>query len=245
MRGQTVTFDGHRLNDRFFVGEVSVGLPEFAPDAEDYPARDGARIKGMRLGTLSVDVQLVAKPVRGEAARAAISDLLTWLDVGGPRRLSLSSDGGLWRLCVPSGAPQVLDDEWGDRVSVSFLQPEPALFGTEREVTVPSGGSVSFVVGGDYPTRPTIYGDEAVRDASSRQWGVRLDDGGFLRACLPTGAASAVEMDCDGRTCTVAGATTAPTLESDWLTLAPGEHTLQMDVGTGAARVTWHERWHR
>ena len=245
VRGQTVIFDGHCLNDRFYVGEVAVGLPDFSPEVEDRITGDGARLRRMRLGTAQIDVQLVVRPVQGETPREAISDLLSWMHVDGPRELSLSGDRGLWRMCVPSGTPQMTDDQWGDRLSVSFLQLDPALYGIEREVTVPSGGTLSFNVGGDYPTRPTITATAARRNGTTRQWGLRLDDADVMRVIVPVSTSSSVTMDCAGRTCSVNGATTIPTLASDWFELRPGMHSLRNDQGSGACVVSWHERWHR
>ena len=245
MIGQTVIFDGHRFNDRFFVGEADVGLPEFAPRAEDREFADGSRVRGMRLGCPEVSVQLVAKPVQGESFREALSDLCAWLNVDGPRKLVLGDDHGLWRMCVPTGAPSIGDAKWNDRVTVTFLQVEPALYGIEREVTVPDGGTLRFVVGGDYPTKPTMSSDEAVRDPTTLLWGLRLDDGDVMRVKVPVATASTVRMDCAERTCEVNGATTIPTLQSDWFAFKPGAHELRNDQGTGACVVRWHERWHR
>jgi len=245
VRGQTITFDGHRLNDRFFVGEVSVGLPDFVPNLEDKATGDGSLFRKMRLGSVEITISLVTKPVSGEDAREALSDLLAWLDVDEPKRLALSSDHGLWRMAVPSGAPQIGDTEWEDKVSVTFTQPDPILYGIKREVTVPSGGTLSFAVGGDYPTKPTIASDAVTRDASLRQWGVRLDDGDIMRVAVPVSATSTVMMDCAARTCQVNGATTIPTVNSDWFELKPGTHSIRNDIGTGACTVSWYERWHR
>ena len=245
MRGQTITFDGHRLNDRFFVGEVGIGLPDYEPNMEDKAMGDGSVFRNMRLGSVEITVSLVTRPVSGEDAREALSDLLAWLDVDEPKRLALSSDHGLWRLAVPSGAPQVQDNEWQDKVTVTFVQPDPILYGIKREVTVPSGGTLSFAVGGDYETKPTISSDAATRDESTLQWGVRLDDGDLMRVAVPVSTASTVSMDCGARTCQVNGATTIPTINSDWFVLRPGTHTMRNDMGTGACTLSWYERWHR
>lgn len=245
MRGQTITFDGHRFNDRFYVGDVSVGMPELAARVEDREYSDGSRVRGMRLGSLEVAVQLVVKPSRGRTARETLSELMTWLHVDGPRPLSLSSDRGLWRLCVPTGAPQIDDHQWNDRVTVTFLQVEPALYGDRRSVTVPSGGTVQLAVGGDYPTKPTISSDAAIRDPTTQQWGVRLDDREVMRVKVPVSTTSTVRMDCAERTAQVNGATTTPTLTSDWFSLEPGAHTIRNDQGTGACVLAWYERWHR
>ena len=104
---------------------------------------------------------------------------------------------------------------------------------------------MSFAVGGDYPTRPTITSDAATRDSTTELWGVRLDEGDVMRVDVPVSSASTIRMDCDARTCAVNGATTIPTIESDWFVLEPGTHTIRNDQGAGACTVSWYERWHR
>lgn len=240
---QEVVFDGHRINDLFFVGDISVGLPEFLPTVEERVS-DGSRVRGTRLGTVAISIPLVVRPSQGTTARAALSALVSWLDVDGPRELSLSGDGGLTRMCVPSGAPQVLDARWNDRVVVTLTQVDPALYGERREVTVPSGGSVTALVGGDYPTRPTVTASAATRGASNL-WGVSADGSQLLRVAVRTGSAVGVEVDCGARTCRVSGIVTAPTLDSDWISLSPGTHVVRNDVGSGGCVVAWRERWHR
>lgn len=245
MKGQTIIFDGHRLNDRFYVGEVAVGLPEFAPNVEDISTIDGSRFRGMRLGSPQIDVQLVAKPVRGNYARSALSDLMMWLHVNEPKILSLSSDNGLRRLCVPIGEPQIHDSEWDDVVSISFIQVDPALYGNYHEVSVPSAGTLTCLVGGDYPTKPIITTASAIRNSGTNQWGLRLDDGDILRVVIPVSTASRVSVDCGERICLVNGATSIPTLQSNWFSLTPGMHSIQNDQGSGSCIVSWYERWHR
>lgn len=245
MIGQTVTFDGHRLNDLFFVGDVDVGLPEFAPDVDERHGR-GSVVRSTRMGSLELSVRLVAKPVQGARPRESVSKLLSWLDVDGPRPLTLSSDGGLVRMCVPRGAPTP-EGEYYDDLTVTFLQPDPLLFGEERSVTVPSGGSASFVVGGDAPTWPKVAGQSVTRDSSTQLWGIRLDEGDFMRVKLPTSSAQSVLIDCDEDAggVRVAGVTSMLTLDSDWWELSPGTHAVRNELGGGSCVVSWRERWHR
>ena len=109
-------------------------------------------------------------------------------------------------------------------------------------LTVPSGGSISFNVGGTYRARPRITAS-AVRDSSSQVWGLKLDNADFVHVVTGSASARSVDIDCDGRTCIVNSSTSMITLDSDWLELAPGTHTLVMDKGTGAATVKYRERW--
>lgn len=244
MIGQEVTFDHHRFNELFYLGDVEIGLPEFTPSYEQRP-RGGAIVRGMQIGTATIRVTLVVKPVRGEEPRAALSALMSWLDVDGPRRLTLSSDGGLWRMAVPTGAPEMQDNGNYDIVSVEFMQTDPMLFGKKRTVNVTQGSSSTFVVGGDAPTRPTIRANAAHRNATNGTWGLALDSGESLLVSIPTSSASTVDIDCGERVCHVNGVATAPTLASDWFELKPGLRTITHSQGTGTAFIEWYERWHR
>ena len=247
MKGQTITFDGHRLNDLFFTGEVEVGLPDFEVDATGRSGLDGSLVRSVRMGSLEIVVPLVAKFRKGHAARESLATLMQWLDVDEPKALTLSEDGGLVRMVVPTGPPEVTDHYYGDKLTVTLMQPDPWLYGETRTATIPSGSSsyVDINVGGTYPTNPTISATGAKRNGTSYLWGVSLDSAASIEVRLPTSSSTAVMFDCDGRTCTVAGATALPTLSSDWLTLKPGAHRLRNSSGSGAATVTWRERWHR
>ena len=114
------------------------------------------------------------------------------------------------------------------------------MYGDTHTVTVPSAGSVSFIVKGSYPTAPTIHAQSA-NVSSSTVWGLRLDETDFIHVQLSE--ASEVAIDCDKRTCLVGSDVKLPTLDSDWIHLTNGHHTLRNDQGTGACTVTWTERW--
>ena len=60
---------------------------------------------------------------------------------------------------------------------------------------------------------------------------------------LSSSSTRRVEIDGTARIAKVSGALDMITLDSVWLELAPGSHTLVMDKGTGSAVVTWRERW--
>lgn len=245
MIGQVVTFDGHRLNDLFFVGEVAAGLPEWSPTVVDRSG-NGATVTGTRTGTAQVSVRLVAKPVAGKHPRESIAKLLAWLDVDGPKWLTLSDDDGLKRLVIPTGSPTVDDTEYNDNIVVAFEQVEPCLFGASRSASLASASSASLTVGGTHPTRPTITAAAAIRDSTTGLWGVSFDNDAYvLRVPLPTALQTAVSIDCDSRAVLVDGEVSNITLESDWPELAAGTHTVAMDLGTGAASLAWVERWHR
>lgn len=254
MIGQVITFDGHRLNDLFYVGEATVGLPSVEHEVADM--RRGATWRSRRVTTCEVSVTLVAKPVRGQRPRAAVSTLLSWLDADGPRWLTLSSDDGLRRLVVPTGAPTGEGDE---DVTVTFLQLDPYLYGEARSARIPSGGtSVTFDVGGDAPTMPTIacgyvtalhsenYVWQLEHAADGTRTGVQIAD---PDAYADTTKRAAVSIDCTSRAVTVNNATAMLTLSSDWLELTPGVHTLREvnggHISGSEVTISWTERWHR
>ena len=143
---------------------------------------------------------------------------------------------------IPNGSMPIDSFTNADSVVVSFRLLEAAAYGDTVTKTVPSGGSLTFTVDGTYPTKPTITAN-AARDGSSQVWGLRLDNGDFLHVATGSESARDVVLDCENRTLTVQGAVALPTLDSDWFELAPGTHTLTMDKGTGAATVTYKERW--
>lgn len=238
----SVIWDGHDLTDFFIVSDVVRPSPSRRLSTQKVPGRDGSVVRESTWGDLSITMT-VSTFAHGHAKRREeLRRLMGWLDVEEPRRLEFADDGGLYYEAIPSNGGKRSDWLNADSIDLKFLVPSPAMFGQTKTVTVPSGGTVSFEVGGTYPTAPTIVAASAVR-GTSNLWGLRLDSGDFLRWQLASSAPRAIACDCETREATVAGALALPTLDSDWLSLEPGQHTLAMDVGTGAAVVSWVERW--
>ena len=236
-----VTFDGHDLTELFLVTDVSRPWPSLSANVADNPA-GGSFLTGLRQDAAEVSMTLYAfgsTYERREAARA----LASWLAVDGPRELAFGDDGGLCYMAVPDGTADSERLYWQEAVTVSFIVPEPVMLGDRMAATVPSGATASVGVGGTAPARPLIGASAAVRNPSTGLWGVRdTASGSFVRVALPTASPSAVTIDCERRTATVNGESALVTLDSDWLELAPGAHALAVD-GTGAATLTWRERW--
>lgn len=239
-----LTYDGHDIESLFAAGSPTFLWHSSAPDYVDVPGRDGAAVRGSRFAVANVSFTVAAFGSLAER-RAALSTLGGWLDVDGPRALVLPDTPDRRYMAVPSGALAVERHIDCDTAVLAFDVVEPAAYGSTRSATVPSGGQVTVTVDGTYPTAPAIYAASAVRDASSLAWGIRLDGGDFVH--IDTGSASArrVDIDCGTRTSTITASRTAKllTLDSDWLSMEPGSHVLKMDEGTGAATVTWTERW--
>jgi hypothetical protein len=163
----------------------------------------------------------------------------------GERVLTLPDEPDLYRMATASltdnvQAPLVPPVEF----SVEFVCHDPVAYGDEHSVTIPSGGSVEFEVGGTLPAVGIgVVAASAVRNSSSGVWGVRFDEGDFMHVALPSSSSRKVEIDADNRTVKVANATDMITLDSSWPKLEPGSHVARMDQGTGAATLTWIERY--
>lgn len=235
-------FDGHDLNSLFVVSRPT--FETFAPNRsfQDVLGRDGTVYMGGSLigGNISVKLSVIRKTPAQR--REDLSTLFMWLDVDEPKWLVTDDQPGISYKAIPSGDMPIDSFTNADSVVVNFRLLEAAAYGDTVTATVPSGGSLTFTVDGTYPTKPTITA-RATRNSTSLVWGLRLDDGDFLHVATGSSSARNIALDCENRTLTVQGAVALPTLDSDWFELAPGEHTITMDNGTGAATVTYKERW--
>ncbi len=236
-------FGGIDYADILEVASVEMpALPKTAPDLRYATARDGAVLAGNPLEPrkIKVKARLVTDSIDPRDIQRRWADIASGMRSDGPMPLSLAD--GIWYMAVLSEETPLEYNSYSAFCVLTFLCPDPIAYGAERTVTVPSGGSVDFLVGGTYPAKPTITAS-AVRDAESLVYGLRLDDGDYLHIATGSGSAVGISVDCADRECIVNSAASLPTLDSDWLVLSPGAHTLEMDNGTGDATVTFRERW--
>lgn len=237
----TVTFDGHDLTQDYRVSDLRTPLLPVTIDTADVPGRDGLLMVGRRLAPRTVSLRLTVKGTDQVARQAAARRLAQILNVSEPRPLAISIDGGLYYMAVPNATADGQRYLNATSFEVAFEASDPVAYGATRTVTVPSGGSVTFEVGGTYPTMPRID-VPAARNGSGGFWRLLLEDGSFMTLTLPGSGTYAIAADCAERVLRVAGNVTALPPTSDWLVLEPGEHTLTM-TGTGAATVAYEERW--
>lgn len=239
----SLTFDGHDFASLFVFGEPTFSVLNSQPVLEDVDGRNGQAFLGMTYGNATVSFAI---SVADEVADrwAAFSQLGKWLMVSEPKHLVIPDTPDRYYLAVPSGSLDIERCIDGDKTTVTFLLVDPIAYGQTQTASLPSGGSVSITIGGTAPTALAITANSAVRDSTSLVWGVRADNADFLHVATGSASSRKVVLDCGARTLTVAGSVKIPTLDSDWLVLSPGSHTLAMDNGTGAATVTWVERWY-
>lgn len=238
----TVIFDGHDLSELFDIGDPDISILNSKPNFINSDSMTGVVVLGRRWDASSVSFAIVAHGTASER-RNAFSALGVWLNVDKPKKLVLPDTPDRYYMAIPDGPLDLERGILGEKTRVAFSLVDPVAYSAqETTVTVPSGGSVTFDVGGTYPAAPRIQAT-AVRDSTSLVWGVRLDEGDFVHVATGNAAGRVVVVDCDARTVTLSGNAHIMTLDSDWLELSPGSHTLRMDNGTGAATVKYRERW--
>ena len=119
------------------------------------------------------------------------------------------------------------------------LTADPVAYGGQAVTAALASGSNAVAVGGSHPARPvfrlTPTGASAVPSVADEATGRAIS------LVAAPGAGKAVVLDCEARTATCGGTAARVTLESDWLALAPGEHTLRLSGCTGT--VEYRERW--
>lgn len=241
MRTQVI-FDGIDLTHHFVVSNLRNSLLPRTTKTTEVPGRDGSLFLGVNLAPRTINLTLTVRDKTIEGLQMAARTLAAILAVDEPKQLSMSIDNGIYYMAIPNA--QSDGERYRNAISydVEFLCADPVAYGDKRTVTIPSGGSMTFDVGGTYPTMPRVKCSAAV-NGSGGFWRVRLDDGDYLIATIPSGVARApVDADCSARTLMVNGSVALLQPDADWLVLEPGQHKLQM-TGTGAATVEYVERW--
>lgn len=236
-------FDGVDYSSLIDVASIEMpALPTAAADLRTATGRDGALLAGNPLEpmTIKVKARLAVDSIDPRDIQRAWALVAAGMRTDGPRQLNLTAD--VYRMAVLTDAVPLDYASYSAIAELTFVCPDPVAYGREMTLTVPSGGSLTFNVGGTYPTRPRITAN-ARRDGTSLVWGLRLDDGDFIHVATNSVSYCQTSIDCDARTLTVVGAAAVPTLDSDWLEFTPGTHTLEMDNGDGAATVKYVERW--
>lgn len=240
---EEVTFNGIRFSDHFDVIDVKRPNATVTSETRTVVGRDGAVLTGSSLGTVTITVTVMLKDPRVHTRRHRMREVWQLLYTDDERPLEFSEDDGLYYMAKLDGDMPVKEHIRSGGIDINFTAFDPVLYGKRNSVVVPSGGSVSFFVDGSYGTYPRIEGNVYGASNANFLWGIRLDGGDYIRMPMGSAAQKHVEIDCATRVCKVASAVTLPTMQSDWLCLEAGTHTLTNDVGTGACTVTWDERW--
>jgi len=236
-----VTFNGTDLTEAYVVSDLRTSLLPRTVATQQVAGRDGTAYMGASMAERSITLTLTARGRTPAERQAAARHLAAVLAVDEPAPLALGMDEGRYWLAVPNSTGNAKRYVNHTSFDVTFLATDPVMYGQERSVTVPSGGSLTFDVEGTYPAMPTITAPQA-RNGSGGFWRIAEEDGSFMLVRIPVSSAQPVVADCAARVLTVTGVVTLLEPASDWLVLEPGRHTLTM-TGTGAATITYRERW--
>ena len=239
----SLTFNGHDLTTLFSCGDPEITILDAQPDTREVSGRNGAAFIGMTYGVATVAFTIAAI---GDAAtrRGSFSTLGQWLKVDEPKALVLPDTSDRYYLAVPSGALDLTRGIAVEITKLTFTLTDPVAYGETKTASLASASSASITVSVTAPTYLNVVANSAVRNSSSLVWGVKVDNADFVHVATGSSSARKVEIDSEKRICKVANALALPTLDSDWLVLAPGTHTVAMDNGTGAATLSWVERWY-
>lgn len=239
----SLIFDGHDFSTLFVWGDPQITILNAKPDTREVSGRNGAAFVGM-----TYDVSTVAFTIAAlgdaETRRVALSTLGKWLMVDEPKPLYLPDTPDRYYLAIPGAGLELTRGIGGEMAQVTFTLVDPVAYGDTQIASLPSGGSVSVNVNGTAPTYLNVVAASAVRNSSAQVWGVKVDNADYVHVATGSSSARKVEIYSDERICKVQDDLTLPTLDSDWLKLEPGTHTIAMDYGTGAATLSWVERWY-
>lgn len=233
---ETVTFGDLVLSDYGEVVDVRRTPAGIELSTEQVAGRDGDVLKGARLKQPEVSCLLVAKHVGVQRRRRLVRLLSPLLLATEFQRLAFSSDEGLYYRAILSQGPELSEYVNAGTLRLTFMVDGAAMYGDT--VSKPMSGTTAIRVNGTYPTPLRISGSAT---PSGGYFAVRLDGADFARVAMS--AAGAIDIDSGARTCKVAGVTKQLTLDSDWLVLEAGNHTLTFDAGSGDLTLEWTERW--
>lgn len=240
---ETVVFGDYAISDHYDVIDVEPQMAGRVNNTMQVSGMDGVVLTGSTLDATNIAVTIMLSDMGMDERRDAIRELAYMIRSRGAQRLMLGRDGGLWYMAAPDGKNPISSNVRSGKVVINFTAHSPVLYGERRRVTVSDGTPVDVIVGGTYGTMPTIRGTVAGELSTGYVCAVRLDNQDTLALEVGDVGQVGVDVDCEKRVAKVSGAIALPTLESDWLVMEPGAHTLDMPVGTGSVTVEWYERW--
>ena len=226
------------------VERVHDDPPTANADTVNVPGRDGAILREVTYESRTITLECRAFERRWEDFESLRDTLVTHLMTRDEVKLVVRTHPNEYYMAHLNSITE------GDRIGgtgigyfeLEFIANSPWRYGERRTVTIPSGGSVTFLVGGNMPAKASVNASAAVRSSGSTVWGVRFDEGDFVHINTGSSQSRRVEIDGVNRYARVAGAVSMITLDSNWPLFQPGSHIARMDEGTGEATLTWQER---
>lgn len=226
------------------VERVHDDPPAARAETVDVPGRDGTVLREVTYESRTITLECRLFEDTWEGFETLRDVLVTYLMTHGEMKLTVRTHPDEYYMAYLDSMTE------GDRIGgtgigyleLEFIASDPWRYGAEQSVTIPSGGSATFLVNGNLPATASISAESAVRSSGSTVWGVRFDEGDFAHIATGSDSARTIVIDGTTRSAKIAGAVAMITLDSNWPELLPGRHTARMDEGTGEATLTWQER---
>lgn len=238
---EEVVFGDVKLSDYFQVASVTVSNLNVSTETLTVNGMDGVAVLGSSIGSREITVYLMLDDGDIADRREELRLLFGLIDLSEEHRLYISSDNGRYYIAKLNGEQTLNEKTRSSRIALNFLAASPYLHGETQHITIPSGGTVTFNVGGTQTTYPRITGT-VTRDGTTNMWGVRLDGHDVMRVPMSVSQA-AIDIDCDDMSVLVNGSSGMIDTTSYWFELTAGTHTIQNYLGTGEATVEWETRW--
>lgn len=240
-----VTFNGTVLTNNYHVSDMQVALLPREIASVDVPGMDGSHFTGQTLSAKDITLTLTSMGRSIAARQQAARALAAILAVDEPKPLSISIDGGLYYMAIPTSDSVAEIYRNATRFDVTFRALDPVMYGTEHTESLTNSTDKTLTIPGTYPALPIIEAESTHGASSSNQY-VRITNnttGEYVEVPCAYSGTHTVVVDCAKRSAKVDGAEVGITPQSDWIALNPGQVSLQRTYGTGTFNVTYKERW--
>lgn len=237
-----LTFDGHDIGANYAVERHATRtLASWEPSLVDVPGRSGQLYAGTRALPAQLVFDIYATAETREGRQAEMRTLAGWLAVDEPKHLTLGDENGLYRLAIPTG--EGIQEAYlnADHAEVTFICPDPRLYGLEQFYLFDTDTSGTVTVGGTAQTAPTIRANAT--GGADGFWRIVDETGAGIYAAIPSGTTYAVVADCAARTLTVNGEVVMLPPTYDWPEWEPGAHAWTVTGSNEGLQISWVEMW--
>lgn len=238
------TFNGKSFEDMGIVVEmVHDPMPEMREDMEEKVGQDGSYLRGLTMGPREITLECRAFEDRWSDFDSLMADIAGWLVTEGDRKMVLRSHPDHYYMAHYVSASEG-ERQGGTGIGgfeLTFRASDPARYGERRSMVIPSGGTKFIMVGGTHGADVRIS-TSAARGDGSMLWGVRID-GSEIRVPASRTSNGTIVISSVDHTVTINGSPSMLTLDSDWPELQPGRHKIVQAFGTGAATISWVQRY--
>lgn len=240
MIAPTITVDGRVLNDTFRISDIHRPFPEVEPIMVSVPGRPGQVCFGEEIGVREVSFR-VWSFARDSAARMAEVSTLVESLITGSHELMFSDELNAIRDVRLSGQPDFDEYERRGSVELTFVMSDPYRHAAPRSILFTSA-QTSFVLSHDNPYI-VIDASNVKRRTSDDLWQLTFDNDQDLQVEMPSPIAAVMHIDCQNGVVIIDGTQSNIINDSEWPTLAAGNHTVQVTAGSSATTLIITERF--